>query len=947
MKAVFTLALAYLKAYRVRSVLTSLAIAASVCLVVWVSSAYDTLLVTFDEYADQALGRFPLCVAPIGTNSALGVESDALSLLRDDPRVLSVEPMWARRVPARAADPARAAAADAARNARAREEGVAESEPDVSGRRPLKRPDPTDYAGGNLMLATDSTVAPFAPLSGRWLDPESGSEVVLSAAAAERLGVDVSDDLLVGGGSVQTSLHVVGVLDMPVVRGYQAQSAVAQYLVVGAGDLFVTNATAQRIVGGEPTPSIACVALHEGADINRFRFGLAHRLSRFTVPLQFQVARDIDGRLGETTAARNVRMQSYGATGIALLAALLVIFSTLNMGVTERARQLAMLRAVTLTRAQVAGLIALEALVLATLGFLVGLLAGLGILRATASSEAQLLHHGVVVGATSVALATVCAFGGSALACLVPIWRATRVRPLDAMAPRPRQVAQRRLRPVMLLVGLVLISINPLLAFSFPPTYEGGVFLHMTVGFVCMAAGFVLVAPGVVAFTDRVISPALARLFGIEPSLVKNQITAHLWRTVGAALSMAVGLGLYIGIQVWGFTMLGGFLPGAWTPDAQISFEPDGLPLEHASEVANLPGVDPERSLPVVVEQPRLLEDLTGSAERASVIRQDNVTLLGIDLRRALDPQHPLLEFEWVAGSREEVFDLLDEGRPCIVPDHFLRETGLNLGDTFEVVPPDDPTHPVSYTIAGAVQLFGWHWMTKDTGLRPRARKTSALIFADFDTVGRDFALSRASHVWLDYSVDEVDEDALVEAARALYARATSREVQQGPAPEGVPAVRLIPTELVREVTLTAAHRSIWIASQVPLVAFLVACFGLLNMILASIRSRRWDMGVMRAIGVTRFALVRVVVVEGLLIGVVACLLSLGFGVLGGWCGAGFGEYATSFGGMRSDLVIPWGAISLGLVGALLLSAAAALWPAIGIARAKPLSLLQQGRGAQ
>ena len=103
------------------------------------------------------------------------------------------------------------------------------------------------------------------------------------------------------------------------------------------------SATAQQVVGGEPTADIACVALHEGVDINRFRFGWAHRLSRFDVPLQFQAARDINGRLGETTAARNVRFQSYAATGIALLAALLVIFSTLNMGVTERARQLAML----------------------------------------------------------------------------------------------------------------------------------------------------------------------------------------------------------------------------------------------------------------------------------------------------------------------------------------------------------------------------------------------------------------------------------------------------------------------------------------------------------------------------------------------------------------------------------------------------------------------------
>jgi putative ABC transport system permease protein len=43
--------------------------------------------------------------------------------------------------------------------------------------------------------------------------------------------------------------------------------------------------------------------------------------------------------------------------------------------------------------------------------------------------------------------------------------------------------------------------------------------------------------------------------------------------------------------------------------------------------VAALPGIDAERCAPIVVGQPRLREDLTGSAERASVTRQDNVVI--------------------------------------------------------------------------------------------------------------------------------------------------------------------------------------------------------------------------------------------------------------------------------------------------------------------------------
>ena len=64
-----------------------------------------------------------------------------------------------------------------------------------------------------------------------------------------------------------------------------------------------------------------------------------------------------------------------------LLASLFIIFTTLSMGVNERIRQLAMMRAVAMTRAQVAGLIIAESLVLALIGWAGGLAAGWGLLK--------------------------------------------------------------------------------------------------------------------------------------------------------------------------------------------------------------------------------------------------------------------------------------------------------------------------------------------------------------------------------------------------------------------------------------------------------------------------------------------------------------------------------------------------------------------------------------
>ena len=142
------------------------------------------------------------------------------------------------------------------------------------------------------------------------------------------------------------------------------------------------------------------------------------------------------------------------------------------------------------------------------------------------------------------------------------------------------------------------------------------------------------------------------------------------------------------------------------------------------------------------------------------------------------------------------------------------------------------------------------------------------------------------------------------------------------------------------------AKQWLWGMSRLPLVTLAITCLGVLNALLASVRARRWDIGVLRAIGFTRWAIVRAVVAEGLLIGLVACLLSLGFGILAGWCGAGLSQYVSFFAGMRLELILEWRPILAGLGAALLLCALAAIGPAVAIGRTEPLALLQQGRGA-
>ena len=944
MNRVVKLSFAFLREHPSRVALTTLATAAATCMVVWMASGYDALIRTFDEYAHKTLGRFALSVGPIASAADVAVPADVLAQLRADSAVAAAEPMWAQRVPVRSEQ------VDGMTMATGR---ASAGEPG-SGRR--GGPGMGGMGGGRgpgrpmldpMWIATVSMEPPFELMRGRWIDPASreAMEVVATAAAAERYGVDLGDEIPAGRGEPAAMLRVVGILDAPALTGSAGIAAAGQILAPGAGDFFWATPLAERILGRSAIVSFVGVALAPGTNLTAFRFGWAPRLGRFAEPVQFQEAHDIEEALDESASADNVRLQSYAATGVALLVALLVIFSTVNMGVTERARQLAMLRAVALTRAQVGGLIAVESLSLAALGFVGGLTAGQGLLALVARRSAAILHHGAGIGGQALRLAAVAAFGGALCAMVAPLYRAVHVKPLDAMGPRPDEGPGKGFTWRTLALGAGLIAVNPLLTFAFPPAFGSGIAGRAVIGFIATAAGFVLAAPAVVAFVDRGVGPGLARLLGLDPRLLASQITTHVWRTVGAAVSMAIGLGLYVAVQVWGYTMLDGFVPGRWAPDAVLSFLPEGIAPDRAAAVAGLPGVDPERCVPIVVEQPRLLEDLTHSAERASVTRQDNVVIVGLDPARALSGARPLLEWEWVAGSLETAVAAMQKGHACVVPDHFLRETGLKVGDSFALVPPDDPEHPATYAIAGAVKLPGWHWLTKRTGFRTRTHRAAALVFADYASVAADFGLTSVRHVWLSYSSPDADPQRIAGGAQALYRDALGRDVVLGRGPDDGPAVQIMPAETIREMTRASARRWLWVIGQIPLVALGISCIGVLNVLLASVRARRWEFGVLRAIGFTRGALVRAVLAEGLLIGVVAGLLSLAFGVVAGWCGCGMAQYASFFGGMNPALVVPVGPLLRGMLALAVLMIFTAIGPAVSMGRTKPLSLLQQGRG--
>jgi len=800
------------------------------------------------------------------------------------------------------------------------------------------------------LVGTDAGSPLYPMLEGAWIDPRHPDrrEAVLSNSSAEQLDVKVGDELLVIAEPKECRLRIIGICEQVSALGGRGGFSPGP----ATAALYVPLKLASDITQGSAKINLVNIKLKPGADLAKLRATWLPRVAEAHPPALMLGADDIRTGMEEGMSASGARKQAWAATGMSLLAALFIIFTTLSMGVHERVRQFAVMRAAGLTRLQVGCLIGVEGLLLALIGWGGGLAAGWGLLAVVSRTRPGLFTHGASLGTWCILLSGASAFGGALVASVLPAWRAMRVQPLEAMSPR------RPVRPgtVGLVVagaaGLVLIAVNPLLVYVVPVPDALRYGIYEAIGCTSMAIGFLLLAPLTIVAAEAVFAPWLARLMALDPRLLVSQLTSNLWRTFGTTVALTIGLGLYVAMQVWGYSMLQPFLPGDWTPDMLISLQSGGLPDSEFDAVRQSKGVVPGECMPLAVEQPKLAGDITGSEKRNSVTQQDNVVLIGADPDLAFGGAKPLLNVTFVRGNRDDVIARLKQGKSCVVPDYFVRTTGLGIGDRFEMVPPEKPDSRVEYTIAGVVSLPGSHYLTKFSGLRRRSGRMAAMVFASFEDVRRDFALAKTNFFWMNIdknvAIDEIGAALQPIADRNLGERQPVN--QQGTWTHRArlfgPSLRITLSEDIRANLFMRADDAIWAMSQLPLITLLVTSLGVVNTVMASVRARRWEMGVMRALGVTRSGLFRMILAEGLLIGLVACLLSFAFGVMAGWCGTGISQYVSFFGGLSPPLVIPWPKLAIGFGATLLLCLAAALWPAISTGRTEPLRLLQEGRAA-
>ena len=349
-------------------------------------------------------------------------------------------------------------------------------------------------------------------------------------------------------------------------------------------------------------------------------------------------------------------------------------------------------------------------------------------------------------------------------------------------------------------------------------------------------------------------------------------------------------------------------------------------PLD-SGQVAKLkstPGIRQNEVMPIAIASPEFSNPVF--AMIGAAVLPNATMFFGIDPDIAFTGPHAMMELDFRQGNPQQAAALLKQGRHVIVTEELHQLKGLGVGDKISL---KTPKHgDVEYTIAGVVWSPGIDVIVsmQDMG-RQFDQRTAASLFGTLDDAKEDFGID---HVYivaanLDGSIkkealiDRIQERLGLVGMNVGDIRAMKFGIQQG------------------------FHTLLLLVSTVAIAAMGVASLGVTNTIMASIRSRRWELGVLRSIGVTRSQLLRLVLAEAILLGLVGCALGLSAGALMSLNARGLGRLTV---GYVPPISIPWPIIWCGTAAVMLIAILASLWPAWNVSRAEPLSLLQAGRAS-
>ncbi|MEV6906734.1 FtsX-like permease family protein [Amycolatopsis sp. NPDC051071] len=448
--------------------------------------------------------------------------------------------------------------------------GVAAAEGRATVSAPVYGPDgrPRDVAA--TALSTDEGLRPYDLAEGRF--PQGSGEIAMERNSAEGFTLGTTVTVLDETGG-RHPLTLVGTFSRPTDAG------------LGGANLVVSQETLRRL---SPATTFGEIVVRAAPGVGQAR--LAADLKK-ALGVPAITGREAAARLLAETAPNTTGLAKFftGFAVLAMVVAAMVITNSFTILVTQRARELALLRCVGAGKRQIFGSVLAEAAVVGAVASVAGLFGGLGVAAALQAVAGQ---ETVYVPLTARTMAAASAIGilVTALAAAIPAWAATRVAPVEALRSPAGVTRAGRLRVIVVVLLLAAAVGSGTLALRSSVDDGAGFAMVAMVALLgaTLAAGPLIVGPAVRTL-GRLVPGRAAELGALNAGRDPK-------RTAASAAALTIGLAVVAlattvaaGVEVGRSRGLDEQLAADFTVTSVIMMRP--LPATLADTLAAVPGV--------------------------------------------------------------------------------------------------------------------------------------------------------------------------------------------------------------------------------------------------------------------------------------------------------------------------------------------------------------------
>jgi putative ABC transport system permease protein len=592
----------------------------------------------------------------------------------------------------------------------------------------------------------------------------------------------------------------------------------------------------------------------------------------------------------------------YFFSGIALFVGSFLILNSFNMTVLQRMREIGTLRALGASDVRVARSILVEAVLLALAGSALGLVlgAGLAVLLVQAMQSFGMPMSGIDYSAGAAIAAIVTGLVATLAGAAWPAVRAARIAPIQALTGGgPRRSPLRRRRAV---IGLALFL--PTMAASgilwFGTTSNSPlVGLGATVSTMVMFLGMVRLAPFAVLPMVRLMARPLRAVMPAEGRLAADAARANPGRTAATAATLLIALSVVVVNAMVATSFVGSVereLDQRFARD--VTVQPLGY-QEYGPPQAGLS----ER----VREQIAALPEV-GAVARRRAIYVPELPAGGSDgVLVGYDPTEydRVDKLEYEGAPRAAVIDGMAAGG--VVPARaFADDRGLEVGDRVRL---EGPSGVRDAPVVGIADTF---------------EAAGQALMMSLDTMAGVYGIHNDSQLVVKAASPQ-QRDALTRRVEALLAREH-------------PGLESLSNAELKQNTTDAINQQFGLFNAIVGIAVLVGMLGIVNTLTMSVLERTREIGVLRALGASRWRVRRTMADESLLISLAGTFAGILAGVAIGavWV---FGMRQTTFPGITMHVPVTT-LVSIMVLG-IVIGAAAAILPARRAARLDPLAALR------